>query len=190
MIKRILLTLDLDAETPVCTRYAVEMARQHDAEITGLALVDIEHISDEGRGGGIGSMYFAEKLKANLTEETRRHAQELLSAFHQQMEAEGVTFHCNVEVGKDIGIRKLERDHDAVLLAGGSEKPRDLDDLWAHADADEILRWLHTFRTPPRQVYLVHGEPKAQDALKARLEADFGWPVHIPLHGETIDVTL
>jgi len=44
-----------------------------------------------------------------------------------QMEAEGVTFHCNVEVGKDVGIRKLERDHDAVLLAGGSEKPRDLD---------------------------------------------------------------
>ena len=44
-----------------------------------------------------------------------------------QMEAEGVTFHCNVEVGKDVGIRKLERDYDAVLLAGGSEKPRDLD---------------------------------------------------------------
>jgi glutamate synthase (NADPH/NADH) small chain len=44
-----------------------------------------------------------------------------------QMEAEGVTFHCNVEVGKDVGIKKLERDHDAVLLAGGSEKPRDLD---------------------------------------------------------------
>jgi len=44
-----------------------------------------------------------------------------------QIEAEGVTFHCNVEVGKDVGIRKLERDHDAVLLAGGSEKPRDLD---------------------------------------------------------------
>jgi glutamate synthase (NADPH/NADH) small chain len=44
-----------------------------------------------------------------------------------QMEAEGVTFHCNVEVGKDVGIRKLERDHDALLLAGGSEKPRDLD---------------------------------------------------------------
>lgn len=43
-----------------------------------------------------------------------------------QMEAEGVTFHCNVTVGKDIDIKKLERDYDAVLLAGGSEKPRDL----------------------------------------------------------------
>ena len=44
-----------------------------------------------------------------------------------QMEAEGVTFHCNVHVGKDIDIRKIERDHDAVLLAGGSEHPRDLE---------------------------------------------------------------
>ena len=44
-----------------------------------------------------------------------------------QMEAEGVTFHCNVHVGKDIDIRDLERKHDAVLLAGGAEKPRDLE---------------------------------------------------------------
>ena len=42
------------------------------------------------------------------------------------MEAEGVTFHCNVNVGVDISIKKLERSHDAVLLAGGAEKPRDL----------------------------------------------------------------
>jgi glutamate synthase (NADPH/NADH) small chain len=43
-----------------------------------------------------------------------------------QMEAEGVTFHCNVAVGRDVRILKLERDYDAVLLAGGSEQPRDL----------------------------------------------------------------
>jgi glutamate synthase (NADPH/NADH) small chain len=44
-----------------------------------------------------------------------------------QMEAEGVIFHCNVHVGHDVRIQKLERDYDAVLLAGGSEKPRDLE---------------------------------------------------------------
>ena len=43
-----------------------------------------------------------------------------------QMAAEGVTFHCNVHVGRDIRIQKLERDYDAVLLAGGAEHPRDL----------------------------------------------------------------
>ena len=44
-----------------------------------------------------------------------------------QMEAEGVTFHYNVNVGHDVRIQKLERDYDAVLLSGGAEHPRDLD---------------------------------------------------------------
>ncbi len=43
-----------------------------------------------------------------------------------QMEAEGVTFHCNRHVGVDTDVTDLERSHDAVLLAGGSEDPRDL----------------------------------------------------------------
>ena len=44
----------------------------------------------------------------------------------KQMEAEGVTFHCNVHVGKDVSIQELERKHDALLLTGGAEFPRDL----------------------------------------------------------------
>ena len=43
-----------------------------------------------------------------------------------QMQAEGVTFHCNVNVGVTVSILDLERDHDAVLLAGGAEKAREL----------------------------------------------------------------
>jgi len=44
----------------------------------------------------------------------------------EQMEAEGVTFHYGVHVGHDLSAAELEKSHDAVLLAGGSEKPRDL----------------------------------------------------------------
>ena len=43
-----------------------------------------------------------------------------------QMEAEGVTFHCNVHIGVDRPIQDLVDGYDAVLLAGGAEKPRDL----------------------------------------------------------------
>jgi glutamate synthase (NADPH) small chain len=43
-----------------------------------------------------------------------------------QMEAEGVTFHCNSHVGRDLKADRLVRDYDAVLLTGGSEAPRDL----------------------------------------------------------------
>ena len=43
-----------------------------------------------------------------------------------QMEAEGVTFHCNVNVGTDMSVDEIETAHDAVVLTGGSEHPRDL----------------------------------------------------------------
>jgi glutamate synthase (NADPH/NADH) small chain len=43
-----------------------------------------------------------------------------------QMEAEGVTFHYGAHVGVDIAADKLVADYDAVVLAGGAEKPRDL----------------------------------------------------------------
>jgi glutamate synthase (NADPH/NADH) small chain len=43
-----------------------------------------------------------------------------------QMQAEGVTFKTGVHVGVDIEAAKLLADYDAVVLAGGSETPRDL----------------------------------------------------------------
>ncbi|MEZ5765150.1 MAG: glutamate synthase subunit beta [Xanthobacteraceae bacterium] len=44
----------------------------------------------------------------------------------QQMEAEGVTFHYGVNVGKDIDAQQLLKDYDAIALTGGAEAPRDL----------------------------------------------------------------
>jgi glutamate synthase (NADPH/NADH) small chain len=44
----------------------------------------------------------------------------------EQIQAEGVTFHYNVNVGVELAVADLQRDYDAVVLAGGAEKPRDL----------------------------------------------------------------
>ena len=44
----------------------------------------------------------------------------------EQIEAEGVQFHYNVNVGHDITATDLTNDYDCVILAGGSEQPRDL----------------------------------------------------------------
>ncbi|PWB94732.1 glutamate synthase subunit beta [Methylosinus sporium] len=43
-----------------------------------------------------------------------------------QLEAEGVAFHYNVHVGVDLEAEKLVGEHDAVILSGGAEQPRDL----------------------------------------------------------------
>ena len=44
----------------------------------------------------------------------------------KQMEAEGVTFHYGAHIGITQDARQLVDSFDAVLLTGGSEKPRDL----------------------------------------------------------------
>ncbi|HZT26932.1 MAG TPA: glutamate synthase subunit beta [Pseudolabrys sp.] len=43
-----------------------------------------------------------------------------------QMAAEGVQFHYGADVGVNVPVERLLDEHDAVVLAGGAEKPRDL----------------------------------------------------------------
>ncbi len=50
----------------------------------------------------------------------------IIARRHEQMEAEGVVFHLNTHIGKDVEAKQLLRDYDAIVLAGGSEAPRDL----------------------------------------------------------------
>jgi metallo-beta-lactamase family protein len=45
----------------------------------------------------------------------------------------------------------------------------------AHADADEIMRWLGTLSKAPRRAFIVHGEPAASEALRVRIGRDLRW---------------
>ncbi len=61
-----------------------------------------------------------------------------------------------------------------------------LDMLSAHADADEILRWLGGFKTPPKMTFITHGEPAASDALRHRIEEELRWPCMVPDQGQKV----
>lgn len=63
-----------------------------------------------------------------------------------------------------------------------------VDSMSAHADSNEILRWLRGFSRPPATTCLVHGEPAPMDALKARIVAELGWNVLTPAHQEKIEI--
>ena len=54
--------------------------------------------------------------------------------------------------------------------------------LSAHADRDELHRWLAGFVRPPRATFVVHGEPAASAALTDAL-ADRGWRASVPAAG-------
>jgi len=91
-----------------------------------------------------------------------------------------------------LGRRIVERQ--PLLRILGDEIPlrarvEVLNGYSAHADRNELARWLDAVREKSRRappVWLVHGEPPAQEALAARLGAK-GYQVHIPAQGERAD---
>ena len=84
-----------------------------------------------------------------------------------------------------LGRRIVERR--PTLKIFGDEVPlrarvEILNGYSAHADRRELVRWLSAVRDPgggAPHVYLVHGEPNAQSALRDTLVGD-GYPVTIP----------
>jgi metallo-beta-lactamase family protein len=74
--------------------------------------------------------------------------------------------------------------HDVAVAA----RIEQIDSMSAHADAGEIMRWLGGFKRPPKMTYLVHGEPVALEALRARIDATLGWPVQIAKYLDRVEL--
>lgn len=72
--------------------------------------------------------------------------------------------------GEDVAIRA-----EVAQLASAS----------AHADAGQLLDWLGRMAPAPRQVFVVHGDMGASDALRERIEHGLRWPALAPRPGST-----
>jgi len=81
------------------------------------------------------------------------------------------------------GEKSVKIHGEWVTVAAAIER---IDSMSAHADANEIMRWLKGFTRPPQQTFIVHGEPAAQDALAARIHAELGWRTKAPEHREQV----
>lgn len=57
--------------------------------------------------------------------------------------------------------------------------------LSAHADAGELLEWIGAIPEKPREIFLVHGENPAREALAASLRAKLGFNVSLPRQDES-----
>ena len=85
------------------------------------------------------------------------------------------------------GAKRIKIQGQEVSVAARVER---LDNMSAHADAGEIMRWLSGFTHPPSMTYLVHGEPAALEALGARIHTELGWPLHVAKYLERVELPL
>jgi len=56
----------------------------------------------------------------------------------------------------------------------------------AHADRDELTRWLSGMQQPPRRVFVTHGEPAVSAAFAKHIGGHFGWQATVPAYQETV----
>jgi metallo-beta-lactamase family protein len=60
--------------------------------------------------------------------------------------------------------------------------------LSAHADKDELMRWIESGDSVPSTVFVTHGEPNAALALAERIESEVGALIYIPQLGDVFDL--
>ena len=64
-----------------------------------------------------------------------------------------------------------------------------IDGFSAHGDYSEILRWLRGFKQSPQKTFLVHGEPKAIDAMKDHIASTYKtWQIETPQYLQSYEI--
>jgi len=61
-----------------------------------------------------------------------------------------------------------------------------LDGFSAHADRDQLVRWLSSLRKPPRRIFVTHGEPNASQHLANLVRSSSGWETVIPSYKDQV----
>jgi len=80
----------------------------------------------------------------------------------EQMETEGVIFKTNANVGKDVSIKYLQKEYDAILLAGGATHARDLP-----AEGRELKGIHQAMEFLPMQNKVCEGDDRPENFISA-----------------------
>jgi metallo-beta-lactamase family protein len=67
-------------------------------------------------------------------------------------------------------------------------KVEETDAFSAHAGMNDLHRWLNNFKSPPKRVFLTHGEQKPMLSLENYLHSKPGWQVSAPTYMEEYDL--
>lgn len=59
-------------------------------------------------------------------------------------------------------------------------KIRQIQGFSAHADRDDLTKWLGFFKSPPKRLFITHGEKKAAFSIANEVKEKFRWPVSVP----------
>ncbi len=182
MIKRILVALSGTPFTATATKYALELAKLHKAEVTGVTDVDIAQLMKVGPvpvGGGAAAASLAEH-RIHVTEE---HVEQAIQDFEQAC-ADARMIHCiDRETGDPFErLTALWRYHDLTIAGlrglfeyGTVHNPDDLLIQLIAKGVRPILAVARNYRPIRRVLVAYNGSMESAKALKRFIQLSL-WP--------------
>ncbi len=89
--------------------------------------------------------------------------------------------------------RQLQEGASEIKIHGEYYKVKarilQMTNLSAHADQREMIEWISHMKVKPREIFLIHGEPQAQDCFRVKLQDKFNVRVEIPRLWERVDLS-
>ncbi len=90
-----------------------------------------------------------------------------------------------------LGRRLMEGERVVRILGHEFRVKADVEfvgGLSTHADRDELLDYMHGMSSPPRTVYIVHGEEMQSLSFAGHLRAAGFENIHVPHEGQRFDL--
>lgn len=182
MIKRILVALSGTPFTPSAIRHATELAREHEAEVTGVTVVDPERLADVGPvplGGGAAAHTLAEhRLKT-----TQEHIETQIAGFEAECKEAGIRHRVIRETGDALDeLTACWRYHDLTVFGlrglfeyGVVDNPDDLLIRLIARGVRPILAVAETHRPIRRVLMAYNGSMESATAMKRFVQMRL-WP--------------
>ncbi|MDZ7332893.1 MAG: MBL fold metallo-hydrolase [candidate division KSB1 bacterium] len=123
-------------------------------------------------------MCTAGRIKHHLTKNIERYESTVLFVGYQAMGTLG---------------RQIVDGNEEVRILGQFYRVRariaQITGFSAHADRDELLRWLAGFQNAPRQLFVTHGEPEVAQQFADLIRQQKGWNVSVPEYQTRVVLT-
>ncbi len=100
---------------------------------------------------------------------------------------EAVILFVGYQARDTLGRRILERPPEVRIF--GEARPvrariENIEGFSAHADRRGLNRWLDAFQTPPRRVFVCHGDADVSETFAAEIRKKRGWTAIVPSYGQ------
>jgi monovalent cation/proton antiporter MnhG/PhaG subunit len=114
-IERVVLGLANGPGMEAAMTHAIELAKAHQAELVGLAIIDTKTLENVGPVP-IGGNYYAAQLRKELIAKARHKMAEAVHSFERAAKDAGIHFSINVEEGDPAPILRGRFEKGAILV--------------------------------------------------------------------------